>query len=392
MRFKINRNLMLELLKSIYKVVPKDSPMKELTCFKIEANEDDGYLYVTATNLEVSVQRKLKIQIESGGSMLMEAKFMYEMMQLLSGDEVEISLAKEGVAEVKSGKCTYTRRVMDTKSYPNIDIPCPGTMSLVSNLAQMYAKTKATVMASGVPDGMKGIHFDVRSNGFRVISCNLQNICMVNRMMECNNCMEFTLPKVAYMYLALAAGDDEIYVGQTDTHVVFKKDDLLFSARKLEKEFVNVDNILGKLTPVYSAKIEYDDFKPQFENTYSVAAMGAKTSYICLELDGDKMTLSTQNDIGKCSNDVNAVRISGDEKLKFYYPAQHLRNVFDTVEDAMIVQVDKRGYILIRDKTNKFMLTSVSDSAVQKQLSEFATEKKPKKTTKKKAESKKKAA
>ena len=58
----------------------------------------------------------------------------------------------------------------------------------------------------------------------------------------------------------------------------------------------------------------------------------------------------------------------------------------------MIVQVDKRGYILIRDKLNKFMLTSVSDSAVQKQLSEFATEKKPKKTTKKKAEPKKKAA
>ena len=137
-RFKINRALMLELLKSMYKVVPRQSPIKELTGFLLEANEDDGYLYITATNLEVSVQRKVKVPIESGGKMLMEANFMHEMLQLLGGTEVEFNLVNEGVAEVKSGKCVYTRSVMNPNSYPKTEMPFPDTMATVSNIASMY--------------------------------------------------------------------------------------------------------------------------------------------------------------------------------------------------------------------------------------------------------------
>ena len=45
---------MLEHLKTMIKVVPKNSPTHELKGFLIEANEDDGYLYMTANNLEVA--------------------------------------------------------------------------------------------------------------------------------------------------------------------------------------------------------------------------------------------------------------------------------------------------------------------------------------------------
>ena len=108
MRFKINRNVMVELLKSMYKVVPRESPIKELTCFLLEANEDDGYLYVSATNLEVSVQRKIKVQMESGGSVLIKAQLLYQMVHLLGGDDVEILSKTEGLATIISGNCTYT--------------------------------------------------------------------------------------------------------------------------------------------------------------------------------------------------------------------------------------------------------------------------------------------
>lgn len=385
---------MVELVKSMIKVVPKGSPMKELTGFLLEANEDDGYLYITATNLEVSVQRKIKVQMESGGTMLMDAKFMYEMLQLLGGTEVEFTLIKEGVAEIKSGTCTYTKSVMNPKAYPKTEIPFPDTMATVSGVAGMYTKTRATVVSSIAQDSMKGIRFDIHSNGFRVISCNLQNISMVSRMMDCKNSLQFTLPKATYMYLAAAAGDDELQVGMTDTQVVFMREGLIFSARKLAHEYVDVDNILNRLVPVYSTKVEYSDFKPQFENTYAIAAMGSKTSYIGLELSGDKILLSTENDIGKCTNEVDAVKISGEESMSFYYPAAQLKNVFETVEGTLIVQMDKRGYILIRDRYNRFMLTCVSDDAVKKQMEDYIAEKKPKpkKKAKKKAESEEQAA
>lgn len=226
MRFKINRNVMIELLKSMYKVVPRESPVKELTCFLLEANEDDGYLYISATNLEVSVKRKIKVQMESGGSSLIKAQLLYQMIHLLGGDDVEISSTTEGIALIMSGNCTYTISTLNAKEFPKFEVPFPDNMANISGIAQMYTKTRATVL-SGIQDSMKGIHFDIRSNGFRVISCNLQNISMVSRMLDCGNSMQFTLPKATYMYLAAAAGDDELQVGMTNTHVVFVKEGMV---------------------------------------------------------------------------------------------------------------------------------------------------------------------
>ena len=383
MRFKINRNVMVELLKSMYKVVPRESPIKELTCFLLEANEDDGYLYVSATNLEVSVQRKIKVQMESGGSSLIKAQLLYQMVHLLGGDDVEILSKTEGLATIISGNCTYTISTLNAKEFPKFEVPFPGNMANISGMAQMYAKTRATVLSSGVPDTMKGIHFDIHPNGFRVISCNLQNISMVSKMTDCGMGMDFTLPKTTLMYLAAAAGDEELQVGMTNTHVVFMKEGMIFSARKLVHDYVNVDDVLNRLKPVCSMKVEYEDFKPKLEEIYAIAQMGEKTSYIGIKFDGEKLELSTQNNIGKSFNEVDAVKISGEETgMKFFYPATHLKNVFDTVEGTLVVQTDARGYILIRDRYNRFMLTRVSDEAVKKQMEDYTKEKKPKKAKK----------
>ena len=85
MKFKVNRKVMLEHLKSMYKVVPKSSTVQELKGFLLEANEDDGYVYVTANNLEAAVQRKFKADIENGGGFIVEARLLINMLTLLDG-------------------------------------------------------------------------------------------------------------------------------------------------------------------------------------------------------------------------------------------------------------------------------------------------------------------
>ena len=52
MKFTANRKIMLEYLKTMISVVPKTSPVQELKGFLVEANEDDGHLYLTANNQE----------------------------------------------------------------------------------------------------------------------------------------------------------------------------------------------------------------------------------------------------------------------------------------------------------------------------------------------------
>ena len=80
MKFTVNRTIMLEYLKSMIRVVPKSAAVKELKGFLIEANEDDGYLYLTANNLEAAIQRKFKPVVETGGEFVMDAKLLTDIL------------------------------------------------------------------------------------------------------------------------------------------------------------------------------------------------------------------------------------------------------------------------------------------------------------------------
>ena len=83
MKFTVNRKIMLENLKTMFKVVPKTSPSKELTGFLVEVNEDDGFVYLTANNLESSIQRKMKPIVETGGTFVMNAKMNQNHFSLI---------------------------------------------------------------------------------------------------------------------------------------------------------------------------------------------------------------------------------------------------------------------------------------------------------------------
>ena len=184
MKFKVNRKVMLEHLKSMYKVVPKSSTVQELKGFLLEANEDDGYVYVTANNLEAAVQRKFKADIENGGGFIVEARMLINMLALLDGDDVSICETKKGIAEIQSGNCVYTIKVMDAKIYPRPEMPFPEDTVRITGLKQMYLKTNAAVANTEASKVLTGIHVDVNDKALRAVGCDSRGIAVSGKDMD----------------------------------------------------------------------------------------------------------------------------------------------------------------------------------------------------------------
>lgn len=383
MKFTANRKIMLEYLKSMISVVPKNSPVQELKGFLVEANEDDGHLYLTANNQEVAIQRKFKPVVESGGNFVMEARMLVDILTLLGGDDVVFEELKPGQIEIKAERCVYTMKVLDGRIYPRPEIPFPDTTVFISGIKQMYSKTRATVGKDGSSEALKGIHFSIAPKGFKAESCNVRDVAIATKQMNCGGSMDFTLPKQTLFYLASAAGDDDLEVGMAGPYVVFMKEGMLFSTRKLATEFVDISRILNSLQSVYKTVVEGEEFKNEILGTCDIASMGTETSYVKLDFGDNKIGMSTVNEVGSGSHSVNCVMIEGNAGSSFYYPAADLKDIFKTVEGKMIVQLDKRGYLLVFDRFNQFMLTPMPPQAVQKQFAKIEERKKKPKTAKK---------
>lgn len=387
MKFTANRKIMLEYLKSMARVVPKSSPNKEMTGFLVEANEDDGYVYVTANNGETAMQRKFKPNVETGGEFVIDAGFLINALSLLGGTDVLFEETKPGRVKIKSENCFYEMATLNGRIYPRPEMPFPDDMVKITGLKQLYSKTAATVTTGKETDVKTGIHLEISESGVKAMSCNDQSIAITSIEMDCGGKMEFTLPKTTLFHLASAVGnDDELDVGLSGPFIVFMKQDLIFSAKQLSKNYVDVNTLLAAVQPEYRAKVEFDDFKETLLGMCEVAAMGSETSYIKLDFKGEKVEVSTQNDIGGSASAFSAVRINGEKDYTFYFPAKKLANIFKTVEGTLIIMLDPRGYLVVFDRYSQYMTMAVREEAAIKQQEKYATQKKTKREKQKVAE------
>lgn len=371
MRFTVNRKIMLEHFKTMAAMIPKSGTNPELKGFLVEANEDDGYLYLTANCLEAAIQRKLAAGIESGGFFVLDAKMLMGILSHLAGDETIFETEDPGSVRITGESCTYTMNVLDGKLFPRPDIPFPDSIVKVSGIKKLYGKTNGAAHKE-LTNILNGIHIEITPGGITATGCDAKCIATAHLEQDCGGIMDFTVPKATLSYLASAAGDEELEVGKRGPFVIFMKEGMLFSMKIMAGEYVNTASILDSLKTVYEAKLEYGDFKEQVFHASGISAMGAENSYVRLDFGEEQITVSTVNDVGCAKYSAGAVRISGDSEYSFYYPSAMLKDIFRTVDGTMIVSLDKRGYLLVFNKYDKYLLTPITAGAVEKQALKYA--------------------
>lgn len=375
MRFTVNRKIMLEHLKTMAGMIPKSSTIPELKCFLVEANEDDGSLCLTANCLEAAIQRKLTADIKAGGSFLLEARMLMGILSHLAGEETLFEMESTDSVKITGKSCTYTMNVLDGKTFPRPEIPFPDSTVKVSGIKKLYGKTSIAVHEE-VTNILNGIHIEITPKGITATGCDSKRIADARLEQDCGGSMDFTVPKATLSYLASAAGDEELEVGKSGNFIIFMKEGMLFSAKKMAREYVNTGIILDSLKPMYEAKLEYKDFREQVQYASDISAMGVENSYVKLDFGEEKITLSTANDVGGATYSVEAVKINGDSEHSFYYSSAMLNDIFKTVDGTMILSLDTRGYLLLFNKYDKYLLTPVTNRAVEKQFLKYEEQKK----------------
>ena len=140
MKVTINRNVLFDYLKSMIRIVPQTHSQMELRGFLVECNEDDGFMYITASNIETSIKRKFKANIEEGGSFVVSARMFLNITDRMSGDNIILEYNGK-LLGIKSGNCRYDIPVIEARNYPQINIPYPDSLLKIKGICSLYSKT-----------------------------------------------------------------------------------------------------------------------------------------------------------------------------------------------------------------------------------------------------------
>ena len=380
MKFTVNREEMLNALKSIVRVVPSENSIKSMTGFLLTADEDDGMLYMTATNGTTSAVRSIKPMLETGGEVVIGARFLIDMLSRLGGETVLFDETSDRIVDLKSANCTDTIKTLPTAEYPKPKMMMPDKSVKVKGLKQLYLKTVANIAKGEATDTLKGIHINITKNEAAAESCSSTTASRASIPFKTGGSLSFILPKPGFAMLSGAAGDEEISVGKSGNFAVFKKDGFIFQTICVPGEYINIDKVFNTVTPAYYASFEYEDMK-KIGEVCDVSSIGSK-SYVKMEFKEDGIRVSTENDVGSTECFVDGIRLKGDGEFTFCYPADKLRNIFRSLEGTMVISLSQRGYLLLFTRFDKYMTTSLTDESVKAIDEKTARAKKGKKQKK----------
>ncbi|MDR3277968.1 MAG: DNA polymerase III subunit beta [Oscillospiraceae bacterium] len=362
MKFSINRAELLAAAKSMLKVVPASSPMKELEGFLVESDEDAGEIIMTATNMTSSIQRRLPAQVRITGSCVINARLLTGMCAILRGDTVYFEKLSNGTVYVSSLTCNYNISALPVSGYPKPVLPFPDDTIKVSGIRDLYAATAASVGRDMSRPALTGVHLEIYSDCVRATSCDTFRLATVKRESETGGALSVVIPKISLQDLAGAVtNEDVLEVGVCGGTLVFIKRGLIFSTRLIDEAYIDTDKMLAGIESCYIAKVD----GKQLADAIGAVSVIADSAPDC---GGHivNMCFTAGEIVLSARNELSAQRVSAPASVSketpdggFWYNPRHFADCFKTVGGAIELHVAKTGVLLIRGAGAQYMLLNV---------------------------------
>lgn len=377
MRVRINRKELFGYLKSMIRIVPQSHNVMELLGFLVECNEDDGFVYITASSIETSIQRKFKARIEEGGSLVVNAKMFLGITERLGGEDVLLEYSGKYLG-ITSERCRYDIPVLDARNYPKPDIPFPDDLLKVSGICSLYSKTSASVGTDDKKPALTGIHLDIYSDTVQAASCDIHRMAVTENKCDCGGKLSVTIPKRSFFYLANAVEDKDVLdVGLCGGSVVFLKSDMLFSTRIISEPFMNIDMLLKPADKKLVAKIKSADMQTMIETVSMIASVSEDTAPVALKFKENGVQLSIESTEASSTLDVPA-QITDGVGREFYYNAKYFTDMLKVIRGDVNVSMTNGGVLYVSNNKSEYMLMNVRNREVKRKTKKAAPKAKEK--------------
>lgn len=364
MRVTINRKALLGYLKSVIRVVPQNNAIMELMGFMIECNEDNGYMYITASNLETTIQRKIKASVAQGGSFVVAAKMFLGITDRLGGEEIMLEYDGK-LLGITSERCRFDIPVLSARNYPKINIPYPDDLVKIKGVCSMYSKTSTAVSNDSKRLSLTGIHLEMYSDTVQATGCDSFRMAVTEMKCECGGKLSVTVPKQSFFYLANAVEDkDVLEMGLAGNSLVFVKNDMLFSTRIISEPFMNIDRLLNMPDKKLVARVKAEDMTVMAQTVSMITSVSEDTAPVLLRLTDNGLKVSVESTETISTLDIVA-EVVCNEECEFYYNAKYFSDMLKVIKGDVNLYMTGNGILYASNGISKYMLVNSKHRGVK---------------------------
>ncbi len=348
---------LLQGVNTVLKAVPAKTTMPILECILIDTT--DGQIKLTANDMELGIETKIKGDILDKGKIALEAKLFSEIVRKLPDSEVSIQTddSYRALINCEKEKFNIAGKSGEDFSYlPEIEKTQMISLSQFS-LKEIIRQTIFSIADNENNRLMTGELFEINGNELKVVSLDGHRISIRKiELKETYNPVKVVVPGKTLNEISkiLTGGiEDNVRIFITGRHIMFEFDDTVVVSRLIEGEYFRIEQMLSS---DYETKISMNKKELQscIERASLLVKEGDKKPIIMNIMD-ESMELKINSFIGSMNEDIDIVKTGKDLMIGFNpkFILDALRVIDD--ENIDIYMINPKAPCFIRDEEQKYI-------------------------------------
>ncbi len=337
MRVVCGKDELAEKLQVVGRGVSTRTTVQILAGIMLRASE--GRLYLSATDMEISLRVSLEAQVEDEGAVVVPGRLLVDIVRLLPGGEVTLEHgAEDGVVRLTCGSASYALNTYGPEDFPRLPEVDPDTSFTVERKG--FLDTIARVSRSASRDESRPVLTGVlvRFEGGKVVMAATDSYRLSVKETELTQGppqeLEAIVPARALAELARigqATESETIEVGVQENQIVFGVDGVWLTARRIDGQFPNYRQLLPEQ---FEAEVQLPR-EELLDVVRRTGLLAQRKSPLKLRFENGELTVSARTqDIGEARESL-PVSYAG-EALEIGFNAEFLRDGLESVTDETV--------------------------------------------------------
>lgn len=275
MKLTISKNALYNALNTVSHSVSSNSPQPVLRGIKITA--DENKLSLIGSDADISILKTIssdeenKLNVLETGSVLIEAKYLTEIVRKLDSELIELETIDGALTKFSGSSAIFKINGMKPEDYPNIDFRSNGSQIILSKdvLLSIIEKTAFAASNKDTRPVLTGVNFNLENQLLKCTATDSFRLAKKTIKYEHDDSFNITIPAKTMFEIKnsmLSDNDGEISIYQNGKKVQFISDDMIVQSRLLDGEYPETDRLIPREFP-YTLTIDREDLIHAIDRT-----------------------------------------------------------------------------------------------------------------------------
>lgn len=345
MKFTCSQQKLSKTLNTVSKAVSTRTTLPILKGILLEA-KSNGTLTLKASDLEISIQKEIEVNVEEEGSAVIVSKLFGDIIRKLPNEEIRIEKKDDGNISIKTNSSEFTVISLPIEEFPKINDNEEIRNKLTFNAEKFKDMVKKTSFAASIDESkgvLVGVLTEINNENVTMAALDGFRLAISNEEIQGYDENKFIISaKIINEISKIIAEDDnveDINILLGSKKATFKIGTTEVVLRLMEGEFIKYRDIIpsdGTTEVIIGRSILLESIERA-----SLLAKEGKNNLIKMTIKNNLMTITSRSEEGNVKEEIIIEKNGND--LEIGFNSKFVIDVLKVVDDEEIKMNFKTG-------------------------------------------------